>query len=1144
MYPTLLHIDEGGGAKGYTVVLDTQPTAEVTVRAISNSTVTTGFDRNLTFTTGNWNIPQRVSIATPQDDDTDGQHLGMIHSATGGGYGSVDVDRVDIRFTDPDVRGEISLGEVQPVEEDAGTVRVEVVAVTVQEGAPRTDYAMRVTSSRITAREGSDYEGVNERVDFPNGDFTAFVNDDGETRYRQTATFDFNILNDGIAEDTETFALFLGSAGGDYAGERAGVGIIVVTINDNDPLGVTVDPGTLEIDEGNSDTYDVVLDTQPAGPVTVTIKGITDADLSLDKATLTFTGLDWNVPQTVTVTAEQDDDQVNEPAVILTHTLSSLEVDFDDLSAADVTVSVTDDDLPVEMQMEYSLVEAGPFEEDVGTVQVEVVAVTNEAGVPSIDYAVRVQSENVTANSPGDYEAVDETLDFPLGDFAAFVNDVGDTRYRQTVSFDVVIVDNRFDEGTETFRLKLSESPGYEGSVFGVPEIEVTINDNDTAGVTVDPTALTIEEGATKTYTVVLDSTPTWRNATVTINDPANPEITAEPDSLTFTENNWNEPQNVTVTAGQDSDATDEVATEITHTVTSAFAQYNGLTADSVTVTVTDDDTAGVSISKASLEIEEGDSDSYEVKLDTEPAGDVVVAISGHAGTDLTLSGDTLSADYKLTFTFDDWSAAQRVTVKAEEDDDATGDAETLSHAVSVGSAAEYIGVAISDVAVTITDNDAVVTIAADAVSVTEGAPAAFTLTRAGNTDTALTVVVSVTEEGEYISGAAPTSASFEANDVTTSLIVATVDDGADEANGSVTAALQAGAGYVVGTDDAATVTITDDDAAGVTIDPTTLTVTEGDVAGESYTVRLDSQPSGDVVVAISGHAGTDLTLSGETLSADYKLTFTVDDWSEAQRVTVKAAEDSDATGDADVVLEHDISSAADAVYAGLADRNVTVSITEKDAAGVAIDPTTLTVTEGDAVGESYTVRLDSQPSGDVVVAISGHAGTDLTLSGDTLSADYKLTFTFDDWSAAQRVTVKAEEDDDATGDAETLSHAVSVGSAAEYIGVAISDVAVTITDNDAVVTIAADAVSVTEGAPAAFTLTRAGNTDTALTVVVSVTEEGEYISGAAPTSASFEANDVTTSLIVATVDDGADEANGSVTAALQAGAWLRGGYR
>ena len=539
VYPRLLRIDEGGGAKGYTVALDTQPTAEVTVRARSSTEGAAVFNRNLTFTTGNWNIPQRVSFTFSQDNDTFDQHLGMTHSATGGGYGSVYVDRVNIRITDPDVRGEISLGEVQPVEEDAGTVRVEVVAVTVEEGAPRTDYAMDVVSYRDTASEGSDYEGVKERVHFPNGDFTAFVNDDGETRYRQTATFDFNILNDGIAEDTETFGLFLANAGGRYSGEYSGVGIIVVTINDNDPLGVTVDPGTLEIDEGNSDTYDVVLDTQPAGPVTVTIEGITDADLSLDKATLTFTGLDWNVPQTVTVTAEQDDDQVNEPAVILTHTLSSLEVDFDDLSAADVTVSVTDDDPPV--QMEYSLVEAGPFEEDAGTVQVEVVAVTNEAGVPNTEYAVGVQSEDITANSPVDYAEVDETLNFSLGDFAAFVNDVGDTRYRQTVSFDVVIVDNRFDEGTETFRLKLSESPGYEGSVFGVPEIEVTINDNDTAGVTVTRTELMIEEGNSDTYEVVLDTQPS-SDVTVTINDPANPEITAEPASWTFTPDNWTNP--------------------------------------------------------------------------------------------------------------------------------------------------------------------------------------------------------------------------------------------------------------------------------------------------------------------------------------------------------------------------------------------------------------------------------------------------------------------------------------------------------------------------------------------------------------------------------------------------------------------------
>ena len=86
--------------------------------------------------------------------------------------------------------------------------------------------------------------------------------------------------------------------------------------------------------------------------------------------------------------------------------------------------------------------DAGPFDEDAGTVQVEVVAVTNEDGVPSIDYAVAVQSEDVTANSGGDYEEVDETLVFAVADFAAFTDGAGETRYRQSVYFDVVIVDN------------------------------------------------------------------------------------------------------------------------------------------------------------------------------------------------------------------------------------------------------------------------------------------------------------------------------------------------------------------------------------------------------------------------------------------------------------------------------------------------------------------------------------------------------------------------------------------------------------------------------------------------------------------------------------------------------------------------------
>ena len=65
---------------------------------------------------------------------------------------------------------------------------------------------MRVSG---TATAGSDFVKVDEQIDFPRDGFTEFINDRGQTRYRQTVTFDVEILNDGIAEGTERVALEL-----------------------------------------------------------------------------------------------------------------------------------------------------------------------------------------------------------------------------------------------------------------------------------------------------------------------------------------------------------------------------------------------------------------------------------------------------------------------------------------------------------------------------------------------------------------------------------------------------------------------------------------------------------------------------------------------------------------------------------------------------------------------------------------------------------------------------------------------------------------------------------------------------------------------------------------------------------------------
>ena len=113
-------------------------------------------------------------------------------------------------------------------------------------------------------------------------------------------------------------------------------------------------------------------------------------------------------------------------------------------------------------------------------------------------------------------------------------------------------------------------------------------------GVTVTPMALTVtEEDATAdSYTVVLDTQPT-ANVTVTVAGHAGTDVTPSTTTMTFTPQNWDTDQMVTVTAADDADITNDSVT-LTHTAASTDTDYDGITIDDVTVTVNDNDTAQV----------------------------------------------------------------------------------------------------------------------------------------------------------------------------------------------------------------------------------------------------------------------------------------------------------------------------------------------------------------------------------------------------------------------------------------------------------------------------------------------------------------------------------------------------------------------
>ena len=226
-------------------------------------------------------------------------------------------------------------------------------------------------------------------------------------------------------------------------------------------------------------------------------------------------------------------------------------------------------------------------------------------------------------------------------------------------------------------------------------DLAVTVTDDETAGVTVTPTSLTVNEGGTNTYTVVLDTQPT-ATVTVTIVDPAdNADVTADPASLTFTTSNWSTAKTVTVSAAEDDDSTEDTAT-VTHTV--AGGDYDSFAASSVAVTVTDDDTPGVTFAPTSLTVGEGGTGTYTVVLDTLPTGTVSVVILSN-NTDVTVPPSSST----LTFTTSNWNTAQTVTVSAGQDDDAANDMATLTH---FSSGADYDSASDAILTVTVTDND------------------------------------------------------------------------------------------------------------------------------------------------------------------------------------------------------------------------------------------------------------------------------------------------------------------------------------------------------------------------------------------------------------------------------------------------------
>ena len=686
------------------------------------------------------------------------------------------------------------------------------------------------------------------------------------------------------------------------------------------------------------------------------------------------------------------------------------------------------------------------------------------------------------------------------------------------------IIDDNVVEEEETFTVRLRNS----NATIGVGEATGVIADNDLLVVSVTTTQTVVEEGGTVEFTLtrIGDLTaPLTVPVRVTERGAFIADEDAVPTEATFA-------ANVTTTTLQVATVDDEVEEEngaVTVTITSGATHQVG-DAAAATVLVTDnDETDGVETQTDIEEVEDDVTVSFAATRYEASEGDGVLDFAVRLSTatlqEVTVDYATVSGtasagqDYEArtgTLTFPAGTTVRTIRVPIV-DDDVVEQEETFTVTLINSNATIGVGAATGVIA----DNDlrVVVSIAANQTAVTEGGTAAFTLTRVGELTAPLTVPVSVTERGVFLTDEVPTEATFAANAATATLLVTTDDDGHVEANGSVTATITSGA-YQIGDAASATVVVIDNDVRGVTVTPTALTISEG--SSSSYMVGLDTEPTADVTVAVQVPEGAEISVTPTA------LTFTAANWNAKQLVVVTAAQDDDTVADDPLTIRHAVSGGD---YGAVTAASVAVTILEDDPAIRIADAAAV-----EGAGEmAFSVRLSVVSIQTVTVDWTTDDGT--AIAGQ----DYEAatgTLTFSALATTQTIRVPII-DDNLDEAAETFTVAL------RNSNVAIADGEATgvITDNDLpVVSVTTDLTGVVEGETVAFTLTRIGDLTVPLRVPVRVTERGSFLADRVPTAAIFAANAATTTLLVATDDDERDEADGEVTATITSGPTLRVG--
>ena len=842
--PTAVIEGAGGTPVRVTAALNgaprTSPTAVTVAVGKTGDSATEGTDYetvdDLTVTIPPGLTSARETFTLTPIDDVIGESDETI-TVSGTTRSGLTVTDAELRITDDETASTGVTLSVDPTMVIEGAGRTQVTVRAALNGAARlgsTAVTVAVGTPGDSATEGTDYATVGDRTVTIPAESTS-----------GTATFTLIPVDDDIDEVAETVTV--------SGTTRSGLTVTdaELGITDDDERGVTVTPTALTLTEGGDpndvNTYTVVLKSEPTGPVSITLTVTGDSDVTASTETLNFTTSNWDMPRTVTMSAAEDPDTVEDTAMVA-HTPSG--ADYAEVTAASVSVMVPDDDTAstaVTLNLSPGMVSEG-----VGGSGRPVTVTGRLNGAPRMSPTVVTLSvAGGTAAVGADFTAVDSfTLTIPAESTSG------------TAIFTLIPVDDDIEENDETITVSGTTSSGL---TLTPTSLTVTIVDDETTStrVALSVNPARVSEGAggtTVTVRAALNGAARPGSTTVTV------AVGKTGDSATEgTDYETVDGLTVTIAAESTSETatfrltpTDDAIRERVETISVTGTTISGLTVTAAQLSITDNDTAPppigptssprsqtVSFGSSRYRVREGETVEVTIRLSLASAGRLTIPLT--AKNEDGASDDDYSGVPK-NVVFNGGETVATFTFTAVTDD---VDERTERVTLGFGALPSRVNVATRSTAevtiedVTIEDDRRGVRITPFALEVMEGGRETYTVVL----ESAPTGPVTVTVEGaaEDVT-AAPESLVFTPSNWSTAQTVTVTaaedEDQLEDAPVTLTHMVRGG-GYAGLAAPAVVVTVLENDFPALSINDAEVSEGDGEIL---FAVTMDDGPSSRTV--------------------------------------------------------------------------------------------------------------------------------------------------------------------------------------------------------------------------------------------------------------------------------------------------------